>query len=100
MARGVLNRRKRHCKAADALLMRGGYTDTGKKKKPVKAVKMARRARSKKTDKIQAARALQLAPFSSFYTMVKLYNGSAFMAVPTCADLQQQRRSFYFYALK
>ena len=29
----MLNRYKRHCKAADALLMPGWYTDTGKKQK-------------------------------------------------------------------
>ena len=29
----MLNRYKRHCKAADAILMPGVYTDTGKKKK-------------------------------------------------------------------
>ena len=33
MAGRVLNRHKRYFKARDALLMRGGYTDTGKKKK-------------------------------------------------------------------
>ena len=33
MAGRILNRYKSHCKAADALLMAGGYTDTGKKKK-------------------------------------------------------------------
>ena len=33
MAGRILNRYKRHCKASDALLVRGGYTDTGKKKK-------------------------------------------------------------------
>ena len=30
--------------------------------------------------KIQAALALRLAPFSSFYTMVKLYNSGVFLA--------------------
>ena len=33
MAGRILNRHKRHYKAADALLMPGGYTDTGKKQK-------------------------------------------------------------------
>lgn len=33
MAGRILNRRKCHYKAADALLMSGGYTDTGKKQK-------------------------------------------------------------------
>ena len=33
MAGGILNRHKRHYKAAGALLMAGWYTDIGKKKK-------------------------------------------------------------------
>ena len=33
MAGRILNRHKRHYKAADALLMYGGHTDTGKKQK-------------------------------------------------------------------
>ena len=33
MAGRILNRYKRHYNAADALLMPGGYTDTGKKQK-------------------------------------------------------------------
>ena len=33
MAGRILNRYKRHCKAADALLMYGWYTDIGKKQK-------------------------------------------------------------------
>ena len=33
MARGVLNRHKRHCKAGDVLVMTGGYTYIGKKQK-------------------------------------------------------------------
>ena len=33
MAGRILNRYKCHYKAADAILMRGGYTDIGKKKK-------------------------------------------------------------------
>ena len=33
MAGGILNRHKRHCKAADALLMYGGYTDIGSQQK-------------------------------------------------------------------
>lgn len=33
MAERVLNRRKCHCKAGDVLVVTGGYTDIGKKKK-------------------------------------------------------------------
>ena len=33
MAGRILNHYKRHCKAADSILIPGGYTDIGKKKK-------------------------------------------------------------------
>ena len=80
MAGRILNRYKRHYKAAEAILIFGGYTDIGKKQKAREGRLKLQGGREAKTDKTQAARALQLAPFSSFYTMVKLYNSGVFLA--------------------
>ena len=87
MAGRILNRHKRHYKAADAILIPVVYTNIGKKKKGREwLLKWQGGREAKKTDKIQAARALRLAPFSSFYTMVKLYNSGVFLGVLHCVD--------------
>ena len=71
MAGRILNRHKRHCKAADALLMAGGYTDTGKKQKSREGLLKWQGGReAKKQTKVQAARAYGLRRF-----FVILYNG-------------------------
>ena len=65
------------------------WTDSGKAYTAAteeEAREMLEEDSGKELDKTQAARALQLAPFSSFYTMVKSYNSGIFLCVLRCAD--------------
>ena len=63
MAGRMLNRYKRHCKAAGALLMRGGYTDTGKKKKARDGLLKWQGWREAKNRQNTSGAGLWLAPF-------------------------------------
>ena len=88
MAGGVLNRRKCHYKAADAILMHGWYTDICKKQKAREGLLKWQGGReTKNRQKTQAARLFGLRRFfPSFYTMVKLYNSGVFLGVLHCTD--------------
>ena len=71
MAGGVLNRRKCHYKAADALLMYGGYTDTGKKQKAREGLLKWQGGREAKNQTKHKRRG----PFGLRRFFVILYNG-------------------------